>query len=61
LNFFLFLNVFLFSCSQNFNSTNPAKLLYKTILSDEFNMAAIGNSLIIEPYHCHAHCTTLRQ
>jgi len=31
---------------QNFNSSKPAKLLYKTILSDAFNIAAIGNFLM---------------
>jgi len=29
-----------------FNSTTPAKLLKKQLLSDGFNMKAIGNSLM---------------
>ena len=43
---FLFFEHFLFSGGRNFNSTKSAKLLYKTILSDEFNLAYRGNPLI---------------
>jgi len=49
-----------------FNSTKPYKLLHKQLLSDGFNMAARGNSVIKSHSsqrlkHCHARYKTLRQ
>ena len=47
LNVFLFLERFLFSSGKFVNSTKPPIYSYiKRLLSDGFNMATIGNSLM---------------
>jgi len=43
---FLFFERFLFSCGQTFNSSNLLNPYIKRFLSDEFNVASIGNSLM---------------